>query len=228
MRLTFLLTILLLPFLIVLAACAGGGGGQEDAVLIEDAEAISLQVGDMPMDYIEVEGSAMHVTDSQSCAGAEGAELDKCLSQLKEWGRVDGYQVEYASSDSTAFLSGTFDVFGAVSLYQDQKGAAAAFDAGKDRLQEELQQLEDANRVEIPTVGDESMAFVTTTTQEMGTRDVPVSLYVVDFRRGNVLGRIGATAPTALASVDDALKLAQVMDNRILRVAGLISPTATP
>jgi hypothetical protein len=228
MRLTFLLTILLIPFLIVLAACAGGGGGQEEAVLIEDAEAISLQVGDMPVDFIEVEGSAMHVTDSQSCAGAEGAELDKCLSQLQEWGRLDGYQVEYASTDSTAFLSGTFDVFGAVSIYQDQKGAAAAFRSGKERLQEELRQLEDAAPVDIPTVGDESVAFVTTTTQTMGTRDVSVSLHVIDFRRGNVLGRIGATAPTALAAVDDALKLAQVLDNRILRVAGLISPTASP
>jgi len=228
MRLTFLLTILLFPLLIVLAACAGGGGGQKESALIEDAEAISLQVGDMPVDFIEVEGSAMHVTDSQSCAGAEGAELDKCLSQLKDWGRLDGYQVEYASTDSTAFLSGTFDVFGAVSLYQDQKGAAAAFRDGKERLQKELQQLKDAKSVEIPTVGDESLAFVTTSTQSMGTRDIPVSLYVVDFQRGNVLGRIGATAPTALASVDDALKLAQVMDKRILQVAGLISPTASP
>jgi len=228
MRLTFLLTILLLPFLIVLAACAGGGGDQEEAVLIKDAEAIALQIGDMPMDFIEVEGSAMHVTSSQSCAGAEGVELDECLSQLEEWGRLDGYQVEYASNDSSAFLSGTYDVFGAVSIYQDQDGAAAAFHSGKDRLQEELEQLEDAAPVEIPTVGDESVAFVTTTTQQIGTRDVSVSLHVVDFRRGNVLGRIGATSPTALASVDDALKLAQVMDNRILRVAGQITPTASP
>jgi hypothetical protein len=228
MRLTFLLTILLLPFLIVLAACGGGDGGQEESVLVQDAEAVALQIGDMPMDFIEVEGSAMHVTNDQSCAGTEGAELDECSSQLEEWGRLDGYQVEYASSDSTALYSGTFDVFGAVSLYQDQKGAAAAFRAGKERLQKGLGELEDANLVEIPTVGDESVAFVTTTSQETGTTDVPVRLYVVDFRRGNVLGRIGATAPTALASVDDALRLAQVMDNRILRVASLISPTARP
>jgi hypothetical protein len=228
MRLTFLPTILLLPFLIVLAACAGDGdgGGQKESVLIEDAEAISLQIGDMPMEYIEVEGSATHVTDSQSCAGAEGAELDECLSQLKEWGRTDGYQVEYISNDPTAFYSGTYDIFGAISLYQDQEGAIAAFRDGKERLQEELAQLEDSNLVEIPTVGEESVAFVTTTSQQMGTSDIPVSLHVVDFRRGNVLGRIGATAPTALASVDDALRLAQVMDGRILRVAGLVTPTA--
>jgi hypothetical protein len=148
------------------------------------------------------------------------------LSNLKEWGRTDGYQVEYVSSDPTAFYSGTYDVFSAVSIYQDQEGAIAAFRDGKDRLQEELAQLEDSNLVEIPTVGEESVAFVATTSQEVSGRDIPVSLNVVDFRRGNVLARIGTTAPTALASVDDALSLAQVMDGRILRVAGLITPTA--
>ncbi|MCJ7510188.1 MAG: hypothetical protein MUP14_04775 [Dehalococcoidia bacterium] len=212
---------------IVVLEMTGEDGGQQDAVLVQDAEAVALQIGDMPMEFIEVEGSAMHVTNDQSCAGAEGAELNECLSQLEEWGRTDGYQVEYASSDSAALLSGTYDIFGAVSLYQDQEGAVAAFRAGKERLQKELEELEDANLVEIPTVGDESVAFVTTATQEAGTGGVPVSLYVVDFRRGNVLGRTGATAPTALASVDDALRLAQVMDSRILRVASLVSPTAS-
>jgi hypothetical protein len=228
MRLTFLLPILLLPFLIVLAACAGDGdgGGQKESVLIEDVEAISLQIGDMPMDFVEVESSATHVTDSESCAGAEGAELDECLSNLKKWGRTDGYQVEYVSSDPTAFYNGTYDVFSAVSIYQDQAGAIAAFRDGKKRLQEELAQLEDSKLVEIPTVGEESVAFVATTSQEVSGREIPVSLNVVDFRRGNVLARIGTTAPTALASVDDALTLAQVIDGRILRVAGLVTPTA--
>jgi hypothetical protein len=226
MRLTFLPTILLLSLLIVLAAC--GGGGQEEAVLIEDAESIALQIGDVPTDFLEVEGSAMHVTNSESCASAVGAELDECLSQLEEWGRLDGYQVEYAATASEAFLTGTYSAFGAVSIYQDQKGAAEAFRVGTDRLQEELRQLDDAHSVEIPTVGDESLAFVTTDTQTIGTRDIPVSLHVIDFRRGNVLVRIGATAPTALASVDDALSLAERLDERILRVAGRISSTASP
>ena len=227
MRLTFLLTILLLPFLIVLAACASGDDGQEEAVLIEDAEAIALQIGDVPMDFVEVEGSAMHRTNSESCASAQGAERDECLSRLEEWGRLDGYEVEYAASDPEAFLSGTYRIWSAVSIYQDQKGVAEAFRVGEGRLQEELRQLEDAAPVEIPTVGDESVAFVTIASQTVGTSDMSVSLHVVDFRRGNVLVRIGATAPTALASVDDALTLAQRLDERILRAAGRISPTAT-
>jgi hypothetical protein len=224
MRLTLPLTILLLPFLIIVAAC-DGGGGQEKAVLIEDAEAVALQIGDVPMDFLEVEGSAIHVTNTESCASAQGDERDECLSSLEEWGRLDGYQVEYASSDPQAFLSGVYRLFGAVSIYQDQEGAAEAFRVGADRLQEELRQLEDAAPVEILTVGDESVAFVTLDSQSTGTRDIPISLHVVDFRRGNVLARIGATAPTALASVDDAIELAQRLDERILRVTGRISPT---
>jgi hypothetical protein len=226
MRLTLLLTILSLPFLIIAAACAGGGGGQEEAVLIEDAESVALQIGDVPMDFVEVEGSAMHVTNSESCAGAQGEERDECLSRLEEWGRLDGYQVEYAAGDPQAYLTGVYRLFSAVSLYQDQEGAAEAFRVGADRLQEELGQLDDAASVEITTVvGEESLAFVTLSSQAIGTRDVPISLHVVDFRRGNALVRIGVTAPTALASVDDAIALAQRLDERILRVAGLVSPT---
>jgi hypothetical protein len=227
MRLTLLPTILLLPFLIIMAACAGGGG-QEETILIEDAELIALRIGDVPTGFLEVEGSAMHVTNIESCAGAQGDERDECLSSLEEWGRLDGYQVEYAASDSEAYLAGVYRLFGAVSLYRDQEGAAEAFRVGADRLQEELRQLEDAAPVEIPTVGEESAAFVTLDSQTIGTRDVPISLHVVDFRRGNVLMRIGATAPTALASVDDAVTLAQRLDDRILQAAGRISSTAGP
>ena len=246
MRFTFLPAILLLPLLLVLAAC--GGGGQEEnptstatptatpsatvtpdeAVLIEEPKAIALQIGDVPMDFVEVEGSAMHVTNEESCASTQEAERDECLSQLEEWGRLDGYEVEYSASDPEAFLSGTYRIFGAVSIYRDQKGAAEAFRVGKRRLQEELRQLEDVAPVEIPTVGDESVAFVKVASRSTGTRDIPVSMHVVDFRQGNVLVRIGATAPTALASVDDALKLAERLDTRILQVTGRITPTASP
>jgi hypothetical protein len=226
MRLTLLPTILLLNFLFLLAAC--GGGGQEEVVVIEDAEAAALQVGDVPMDFLEVEGSAMHVTNAESCAGAQGAERDECLSRLEEWGRLDGYQVEYATSDPEALLSGTYNIFGAVSIYRDEKGASEAFRVGEERLQDDLRQLEDAGPVEIPTIGDESTAFVTIDSGSASTRDIPISLHVIDFRRGNVLVRIGATAATALASVDDALRLAERLDERILRVAGQTSPAASP
>jgi hypothetical protein len=225
MRLTFITAILLLPLLIALAAC--GGGGQAETVLIEDPEAIALQASDVPMDFAEVNGSAMHVTNDDSCAGTQGDEQQQCLSQLEQWGRLDGYEVEYAASDPSAFLTGTYRYFGAVSLYRDQKGASKAFSAGKDRLHEELSTIEGAAPVQIPTVGDESLAFVTTATQTVNNTDMSISLYVVDFQRGNVLVRIGATAPTALASVDDALKLAGVMDNRILQVAAEVTPTGS-
>ncbi len=225
MRLILLLTTLFFPLLTIVVTSTGCGDSQEEAILIEDPEAVALQIGDVPMDFAEVEGSAKHITNSESCANVREAERDECLSQLEEWGRLDGYEVEYAASDPEAFLGGTYRVFSAVSLYQDEKGAAEAFRVGQERLQEDLQQMEDASAVQIPIVGDESVAFVTIASQRIGKRDVSVSLHVIDFRRGNVLARIGATAPTALASVDDALEWAQQLDQRILQAAGQVSPT---
>ncbi|MDP2948791.1 MAG: hypothetical protein Q8P22_04565 [Chloroflexota bacterium] len=156
------------------------------------------------------------------------SERATCLRDLEEWGRLDGYQVEYRASAPNAFYAGTYDIFNAASIYKDAKGADAAFRNGQERLQESLKELEEAEPVDIPLVGDESLAFVVTSTQKMEDRDISVSLHVVDFRRGNVLVRVGTTAPTALASVDDPLTLARQVDERILRVAGQPSGTSTP
>ncbi|MGQ9573305.1 MAG: hypothetical protein ACUVV3_09030 [Dehalococcoidia bacterium] len=229
MRLTFLPTILLFLFLLLLAACGSdGGGAPEESVLVQDAEAIALRLTDVPDGFLEVEGSAVHITNDESCAGALGTERDECLKRLEQWGRLDGFEVEYAVSDPALSLTGTHRIFGAVSIYSDQKGATEAFRFSEKRLQQELKELEDAAPVEISAVGDESVAFVATATHTISGREVPVSLHVVDFRRGNVLARIGAQAPTALASVDDALRLARRLDNRILQVASQISSTASP
>jgi hypothetical protein len=223
MRLPFL-PILLFLALLLLAACAG----EEEDLFLQDPEAALLQESEMPGRFSEVEGSRRHISNEESCAGTEGAELEECLSRLEQWGRLDGIEVEFWADDPSAFDTGVYDVFNSTSIYRDPKGAEEAFRDGLERLEKGLAEMTDATQVEIEGVGDQSAAFGTTTIQKEGDSEISVTLHVVDFRRGNTLARVGAIAPSALASVDDALALAKRVDERILRVAGQTAPTVSP
>jgi len=229
MRLPFLLIILLLALLLV-AAC-GNGGGEEEGVFLQDPEAALLQISEVPSRFVEIEGSRRHISNEESCAGTEGTEREECLSQREQWGRLDGIEVAYRADDPTAFLDGVYRVFSATTVYRDPKGARDSFSHNLERLKKDLAGLEDAPQVdaatlvEIEPVGEESVAFAINTFENLGGDDIPVTLYVVDFRRGNTLAQVGVIAPTALASVDPVLALAKRVDQRILRVA---SPTAPP
>lgn len=210
----------------VLSAC-GGGGDQEEALLIEDAEAVALQVGDLPIDFV-LEGEPIHVTIEESCAAPSDEERQECIDRLASFGRRDNYQVAYYSTDPTAILSGMYYVFNGVSVYETVGGAAQSFDWGQGKLEEVIRESEDVSRVPAPTVGDESAAYVANQGTSAESGSVPVSSYVVDFRRGNLLVRVVTAIPTAPGNVDEAVQLARRLDERILQVASRISPTASP
>ena len=136
--------------------------------------------------------------------------------------------MEFWANDPTAFEAGIYDVFNSTSIYRDAQGASDSFRDGLERLEKGLAEMEDATLVQIEPVGEESVAFRTTAVQKEGDREISVTLYVVDFRRGNTLARVGAIAPSDLASVDAVLALAQRVDERILRVASRTAPTFSP
>jgi hypothetical protein len=213
--------------LAVLNACGGDGGDEEEAILIEDAEAVALQIGDLPADFV-AEGEPMHVTNEESCAAAAEEEREECIERLDSFGRRDNYQVAYDSTDPEAMLSGMYYVFSGVSVYETVTGAAQSFDYGQEQLEEVIGESEDISRVSAPTVGNESAAYVANQGVLSEDVSVPVSSYVVDFRRGNLLVRVVTDIPTALGNVDEAVELARRVDERILAVAGQISSTASP
>jgi len=49
---------------------------------------------------------------------------------------------------------------------------------------------------------------------------VPISTYVVDFRRGNTIVRTQVAIAKALGSADEAVGWARRVDTKILRVSG--------
>jgi len=211
--------------LAVLSAC--GGGEQEEAILIEDAEAVALQVGDLPTEFV-AEGEPIHVTIEESCAASSDEERQECIDRLESFGRRDNYQVAYYSTDPTAMLSGMYYVFSSVSVYETVTGAAQSFDYGQGKLEQVIRESEDISRVAAATVGDESEAYVANQSAPLENGSLPISSYLVDFRRGNLLVRVGTEVATALGNVDEAVQLARRVDERILRVTGRISPTVSP
>ena len=222
------MTFLFAICLAALSACGGDGDAdQEEPILIEDAEAVALQVGDLPVDFV-AEGEPAHLTNEQTCAASGDAERQECIDRLEGFGRRDNYQVAYYATDPTAILFGLNHVFSSVSVYETATGAAQAFDYSQGKLEQAIRTSEDISRVSAPTVGDESAAFVANLSAAAEGGAVSISSYVVDFRRGNLLVRVGTDVPAALGNVDDAVQLARQVDQRILRVASPVSPTASP
>jgi hypothetical protein len=215
--------------LLLLAACGGGGGEKLVGPLIEDPETVALQPADMPTDLIEAGEGGIHVTTEQACASATDAtERQACIDRLNSWGRRDHYQVTYASTNPNSLVSGVFQITVGVSLYETVSGAHASFEYNADRLRDLLKENPDTSLLQAETVGDESVTWTNSGSETLGGRDVPISSYVVDFRRGNTIVRIQLGIASALGNVGEALGWARRVDTRILRVSGWETILGTP
>lgn len=226
-----LLTLLPLALLLLAGACGGGGSSppQEAAAslapagapLIMDAERVALTTRDVPLNFQQVPGGALHLSSEDICrlGNPSEAEQQDCLGRQREWKRLDSYQVLFQDESLEAGLSGAgvFEILFISSAYQDRQGVAQAFAWGKAQLLRRIDGAQGATLVSTPTVGEESLAFVVNSPQRFRGRDVPMSFYTVDFRRGNVLVRVTTVAPQVLAKVDDVLSLARLLDGRILK-----------
>jgi len=214
--------------LLLLAACGGGGDQQAAGPVIQDPEAVALQPSDMPVDLVAAGEGGIHVTTEQACASADAIERQACIDRLNSWGRRDNYQVTYASTDPNTLVSGVFQITLSVSVYETIKGAHASYSYNVDRLKGLLKENPGTSLLKAEAVGDESVTWVNNSTQTLGSRDVPISSYVVDFRRGNAIVRIQIAIAEALGKVDEALSWARRADARILHVSGWETILGTP
>lgn len=219
MRWLFLLSIPLAS-LLLLTAC-GGDDGQPAGPVVQDPETVVLEVSDMPLGLVTTGEGGIHVTNEQACASAtDETEKQACIDRLNSWGRRDHYQVMYSSNDTDAVLTGIFQILVGVSVYDTVEGAAASFDYSAKRLEDLLEDTPDTSIVQAEKVGDESVVWVNNTTETMDNRDVSISTYVVDFRRGNTIVRTQMAIAKALGSADEAVGWARRVDTKILRVSG--------
>jgi len=223
-----LLPSILLVSILLLAAC-GGGDGQPAGPIIQDPEAVALQISEIPTALVPEGEGGIHVSNEEACASAtDEVEKQACIERLNSWGRRDHYQVLYTSTDTNPILSGVFEILVGVSVYDTVAGAAASFDYNAKRLKDIVQGNPDASLLQTEQVGDESVAWVSFTTVPLNNLDVPIATYVVDFRRGNTIVRAQATIARALGKGDEAVEYARRVDQRILRVSGQQATPASP
>jgi hypothetical protein len=205
--------------LLLLAAC--GGDSQPVGPVIQDPEAVALQPSDMPVGLVTADQGGIHVTNEQACATAtDESEKQACIDRLNSWGRRDHYQVLYTSNDPNTLLSGIFQIMVGVSVYDSVEGATASFDYNAKRSKDLIKDKPDTSIVQAERVGDESVAWVSNTAETLGDREVAISTYVVDFRRGNTIVRTQIAIAKALGSVEEAVEWARRVDALILRVSG--------
>ena len=223
-----LLPSILLVSILLLAAC-GGGDGQPAGPIIQDPEAVALQISEIPAALVPEGEGGIHVSNEEACASAaDEVEKQACIERLNTWGRRDHYQVLYTSTDANPILSGVFEILVGVSVYDTVAGAAASFDYNANRLRDIIKDNPDASLVEAEQVGDESVAWVSYTTEELISLDVPIATYVVDFRRGNTIVRAQAAIARALGKGDEAVEWARKVDDHILRVSTQQLTAASP
>ncbi len=199
---------------------------------INNVESAVLTQRDVPLDFSLVEDGTSHLSLDETCSRGNPAPEAKqeCLTNIQEWGRLDTYQVIFRTTNQLATLSGTgmFEILNVSSVHSDSDGANEAYDWGRDQLQARINQGQDARMVTVPTVGEESVAFVVDSTDALFGQQIELSYYSIDFRQGNVLVRVATVAPKVLAKVDDVLALARIVDERIKRGGAQPQPAASP
>lgn len=211
----------------------GSASGQNsNQPAIRNVESVVLSQRDMPLDFSRADDESSHLSAEESCSrgSPDDAAKQECLSHMSEWRRLDSYQVIFRAINPLATLTGTgmFEVLNISSVHQDADGAAKAYAWGKDQLQARINESKDTKIVSIPTVGEESTAFVVETSDFIFGQQIQLSYYSIDFRRGNVLVRVATVAPTVLAKVDNVLALARIVDERIKKGGETPPPVASP
>jgi hypothetical protein len=210
----------------------GTQGNSSPGPTINNVEGVVLTQRDVPLDFSRVEDGTSHLSLDESCSrgNPEPEAKQECLDNMREWGRQDTYQVIFRTNNQLDTLSGTgmFEILNVSSVHEDRDGANEAYDWGREQLQARLNQGDDARLVTVPTVGEESVAFVVDTTDSLFGRQIELSYYSIDFRQGNVLVRVATVAPKVLATSDEVLALARIVDERIKAGGGSPQPAVTP
>lgn len=147
---------------------------------------------------------------------AEGLEL------LSLWGYLGGYETGYEPEGRiTSVLNGAHWIGVEAHLFDSEAGARAAFDYF-------ITKLEQSGSTEVPAdgVGNDSSAWLLTS-GKIGRSSVDATYHRIVLRRGNFVGVVMTWGARPFMSVEPALELARIVDEKALGLLTAIEPTPT-
>lgn len=121
---------------------------------------------------------------------------------FQQWGRQDGYQTTFWRPAPAPEAREPIEIRSVVSLYAASEGAGQAFRSGPGKLPGP-----NPRAVSVPSLGDASQAYETTTG--------PYTVHLVRFRKANVLATVLVTSFAQHANKEHAFAFAQVVAKRI-------------
>ncbi len=147
---------------------------------------------------------------------AEGLEL------LSSWGYLGGYETGYEPEGRiNSVLNGAHWIGVEAHLFDSEAGARAALDYFISKLQE-------SGSTEVPAdgVGNDSSAW-RLTSGKIGNSSVDATYHRIVLRRGNFVGVVMTWGARPFMSVEPALELARIVDEKALGLLRAIEPTPT-
>jgi hypothetical protein len=141
---------------------------------------------------------------------------------LSEWGYAGGYETGYTPEGrERAVLQGAYYFWVETHLFEDQAGAAAAYDYFDGRLR-----ASGSEAVTFPGIGNESSAWVRLGEKVYGS-SVDSAFHRIVFRRGNLVSIVATWGAEPFMNVGIAASLGAIVDEKALGERDTPEPTPT-
>ncbi|MGZ4397180.1 MAG: hypothetical protein ACXVZ1_02075 [Gaiellaceae bacterium] len=180
---------------VAIAACLAVTALLASAAVAASAKSYVLQLSDLGPGF-KVEKT---VVLTNAVTASDGSVT---VAQLKKWGRVTGYEVDYGFEAASTRTKGPIAVNAKVNLYRKVAGAGAAWKASLKYAKAHLGTI-GGKSLRSPRIGDESWAF----SYEMTTSGLRLTAYLYTWRVGTRSAALMAAGLKGKISQRDAQAL---------------------
>jgi hypothetical protein len=141
---------------------------------------------------------------------------------LTEWGYAGGYETGYTPEGrERAVLQGAHYFWVETHLFEDGRGASAAYDYFEERLR-----ASGSEQVTFPGIGNESTAWVRLGEKVYGST-VDSAFHRVVFRRGNLVAIVATWGAEPFMNIGTVTTLGRIVDEKALGERDAPEPTPT-
>lgn len=184
---------------------------------VEDVKRYALQIEELPQGFVLVTEEPLNTNE----AVAEGFDDPVAMKKnLDKWGRSGGFLQRFASPGFDKIFLGTFGYEISIVVYTNGDGALSYLKAWRERKSNEFAagNLLQFSAVSSPVIGDYSEVYFTSEKQKSTDgkeMKQPMTKFIIAFQRGNLLVFVDAISSNGMGSFDDALKIAQIVEEKL-------------